>query len=328
MTFNNCSFFKTAKIVTFTLLSALFIMSCGDDEPKVLATATFDYNFHNGEVVSAAPYAGVHPTDFMAKMDLQELENGGTRITISLDNTISGATYHMHAHDAADLSSTTNGTPYLETPNSDIFAQMLQGNGNSVSISQETEMSISELTNSYEGFFVIHDPLQSVSTTDISTYLIVGGFARAQGNASNFSSAEFMYDFNTGQLVPSFAYMGSHNNNLGASIRVDEISDNRSRIVASIINSMDGETYHTHAHDMADAATTPNMTPYNETPNAAVFASAIIGNGDTARKALVSDMSFTDITSNYDGFFVVHDPLQAITTVDPTTYVILGVFAR
>ena len=31
---------------------------------------------------------------------------------------------------------------------------------------------------------------------------------------------------------------------------------------------------------------------------------------------------------SYDGFVVVHDPLQAITTVDPTTYVILGVFAR
>jgi len=34
------------------------------------------------------------------------------------------------------------------------------------------------------------------------------------------------------------------------------------------------------------------------------------------------------LTSTYEAFFVIHDPLQALTTTDPTTYVVLGVFAN
>ena len=79
---------------------------------------------------------------------------------------------------------------------------------------------------------------------------------------------------------------------------------------------------------MADPATTPNGTPYNETPNGDVFAMAIMGNGGTASGTNDSSLSYDELTTNYDGFFVVHDPLQPVTTVDPTTYVFLGVFAR
>ncbi len=317
--------FSTILAIASSLFLLGFLSSCGDD--PVLESTSFNYVIHNGQAVPSAAYAGSHPTDFTATMKLDEMENGNTMITLTLDNTVEGATYHMHAHDAADASTTPNGTPYNETPNGDIFAQMVEGNGNTVSVSQEASMSFTELTDTYSGFFVVHDPLQAISTTDITSYLVVGGFARTQDNPT-YSSATFSYDFNTGQLVPDFAYAGTHDTDLAATIQVDELADNKSRITVRIMNTMDGETYNTHAHDMADAATTPNGTPYIETPNGEVFAGPIEGNGNMAARTNVSSMSYEMITTSYDGFFVVHDPLQDLSTTDPTTYVLLGVFAR
>lgn len=144
----------------------------------------------------------------------------------------------------------------------------------------------------------------------------------------DLQSQTFNYDFNTGQVAQAFAYAGDHQGNLSATITVDENEDGGSDITVTLNNTIDGETYPTHAHDMADAATTPNMTPYNESPNSGVFAGAIMGNGSSASLTQTSTMSFEEITTTYDGFFVVHDPLQAVNTADPTTYVVLGVFAR
>ena len=318
---------KNLIISSLLLLAMLSIISCGEDDPFVGQQTSFEYSIHNGQAVPTIPYAGIHPNDFLVKMSLEEKEDGTTDITLDLMNTISGATYHMHAHDAADATTTPNGTPYDETPNSEIFAQMVEGNGGTVSVTQTANLSYEELTSSYSGFFVVHDPLQSISTTDISSYLVVGGFAR-DGGSADFDSSTFSYDFNTGQLVPSFAYDGTHPNNLQATIQVDELANNQSRVTVRLMNSMDGEVYHMHAHDMADASTTPNMTPYIESPNLDVFANMVTGNGGMTGATNISNMSYDMITNSYDGFFVVHDPLQDITTIDPTTYVILGVFAR
>lgn len=318
---------KNIRIISLLILPILFFASCSEEEPFEGESTSFNYSLHNGQAVPSAPYGGIHPNDFSAVMSIDENEDGTSDITVELMNTISGATYHIHAHDAADASTTTNGTPYNESPNSDLFAQMVEGNGSSVSVTQTTSMSYSEITSDYAGFFVVHDPLQTISTTDITTYLVVGGFARG-GGTSELSSSTFNYDFNTGQLVASFAYTGTHPNDLGATIQVDELADDRARVTVRLMNTLDGETYHMHAHDMADPNTTPNGTPYIESPNAEIYASMLIGNGGMAGSTKISDMSYEFITNNYDGFFVVHDPLQDITTVDPTTYVVLGVFAR
>lgn len=320
--------FNQASLLMLSLaVFALLLMpSCKEEDP-VYEMTSYSYTVHNGQAVAAAPYGGSHPTDFSANLALEELENGNTKITVTLNNTIDGATYHLHAHDAADAASTPNGTPYNETPNSDILAQMIEGNGSTVTITQEATMGYTELTSSYEGFFVVHDPLQAISTTDITSYLVVGGFARAQ-TALTLSSNTFQYAFNTGQLVADFAYAGTHSNALSASIQIDELAENKSRVTVRIMDTMDGETYHTHAHDMADAATTPNGTPYIESPNTGVFAAPIAGNGGTASSTYVSDMSYSDLTTVYDGFFVIHDPLQDLSTTNPTTYVVLGVFGR
>lgn len=313
------------KILTILFLSAMFMASC--TEEPVLQSKTIEYEFHNGQTVPTAPYTGYHKSDLSASLMIQELESGSTNITVELKNTMDGETYHMHAHDAADPATTPNGTPYNESPNADLFAQMLVGNGATTSITQETSMSYDEIVNNYEGFFVVHDPLQAVNTADIATYLIVAAFAKDQ-TATNLESMSFNYAFNTGQVEPTFAYDGTHADNFNSEIRIDELADGRTRITVVHNNTMDGMTYATHAHDMADPTTTPNGTPYIESPNGGVFAGGIIGNGGTNGAANISDLSYTEVTSSYNGFFVVHDPLQTIDTTNPKSYIILGVFAR
>ncbi len=316
------TFFKTFTL----LLVGLFLMASCTETPE-LESKTITYQFNNGQLVPTAPYSGYHNSNLSATMTISELESGMTSITVALMNTMDGETYPMHAHDAADASTTPNGTPYNESPNGDIFATVIVGNGGTATITEETAIEYDELVNNYEGFFVVHDPLQAVNTADITTYLIVSSFAKDQ-TITAFDSETFNYDFNTGQIVEAFAYEGTHDTNLSSLIRVDELADGRSRVTVVHNNTMNGMTYATHAHDMADPATTPNGTPYNETPNGDVFAGAILGNGGSIGIARISDMSFAEITTSYDGFFVVHDPLQDIDTTDPTTYLILGVFAR
>jgi len=162
-------------LLLFALLAVSFTSCGGDDD---LATESYSYAFHTGQTVAAAPYSGTHPTDFSATLVLDEMENGNTMVTVNLENTVDGEVYNMHAHDAADATTTPNGTPYNETPNATVLALQVTGNGGSASGSQESTLSITELSTTYEAFFVIHDPLQAISTTDISTYLVVGSFAR------------------------------------------------------------------------------------------------------------------------------------------------------
>lgn len=326
-------FFFSRLLIPMLAFGMIFTASSCDkdddddmDKNPSMKMSTYMYDFNNGQVASS-PYEGSHPDNLMAEMMVEEMANGGSKITVTLENTVDGQMYPVHAHDAADPSTTPNGTPYNETPNSDVFTKMIEGNGGTASISQETNMSYSELTGSYEGFFVVHDPMQAVNTADISTYLVVGSFAREQ-NETNFSKMSYSYDFNTGQLAQAFAYSGTHSDDLSAMISVQELATGNSRVQVHIMNTMNGEMYATHAHDKADPATTPNGTPYDESPNGDVLVQMIEGNGGTAYGGQLSTMSYTELTTTYEAFFVIHDPLQAINTADPTTYIVLGNFAR
>lgn len=297
----------------------------GSNNNQNMESMTYNYEFNNGQVVASAPYSGAHMDNLTASMMVEEMGANETKISVTLTNTVNGETYHIHAHDAADPADTPNGTPYNETPNGDVFSQMATGNGGEVTVTQTISMSYSDITSDYEGFFVVHDPLQGISTTDISTYLIVGLFAREQGE-TNYSSSTFNYDFNTGQVDAAFEYDGAHASNLSAMLKIQELAEG-SRVSVVLMNSLSGEMYMVHAHDMADPNDTPNGTPYDETPNGDVLSLMIEGNGGNAHMSQTSSMSYNSLTSMYEAFFVVHDPLQAISTTDPTTYVILGVFA-
>lgn len=165
---------KNLGKVTMAMVVAMSFASCSedddmmDDEPM---TMSYSYDFSSG-------YSGSHPTDFSAMLEVEEIDANSSKITVTLMNTVDGETYMIHAHDAADPATTPNGTPYNETPNSNVFVQMAAGNGGTVTATQTANMSYEEITGAYEAFFVVHDPTQAISTTDISTYLVVGAFAR------------------------------------------------------------------------------------------------------------------------------------------------------
>lgn len=314
------------------LSSALVFSACKKDEepeptPDPKKSATYNYEFNNGQVVPSAAYDGMHSDQLHATMLVEEVSASESKITVTVHNTMDGETYMVHAHDAADPATTPNGTPYNETPNSNVFVQMGTGNGGDITLTQNVSMSYSAITSNYEGFFVIHDPLQSVNTADISTYLVVGSFARTQ-TSSGLARSSYNYGFNTGQLNAAYAYQGTHANTLSATLTVQELGDGSTRVSAWLDNTISGQTYMVHAHDAADPTTTPNGTPYNETPNSGLMVLMLSGNGGLTGNSQISSMSYSDITANYQGFFVVHDPLQAIDTTDPTTYVILGLFAQ
>lgn len=325
---------KQSIAVLVMLVAGNFALtSCSSDddsgmvnEPIELREASFVYNFNNGQIVADAPYMGDHTDNLMAEMKVEELMNEETRITVTLMNTISGEVYPVHAHDAADPATTPNGTPYNETPNSAVFTAMIEGNGGDVSASNTTSMSFDMIVEQYEAFFVVHDPLQDLSTTDLTTYVILGTFARNQPTA-NFARSSYSYDFNTGQLNPDFAYSGSHPSDLTSMLTLQELANGETRVSVMLDNSISGETYMVHAHDFADPEQTPNGTPYDETPNSAVL-NLMIQGGSYANKSMQSSMSFGELDNEYGGFFVIHDPLQDISTTDPTTYVGLGVFAN
>lgn len=323
-----------------TISTIFLITSCKKEEDKkqddVITNpiftpgmvSNFDYEFNNGQVVASGSYDGNHSDELIAKMRVEELSGNQTKITVTLINTIWGEIYHVHAHDAADPATTPNGTPYNETPNANMFSQEIHGIGGiEVSAFQIVNQSYADVVNNYNGFLVVHDPFQAVSTTNLSSYLVLGTFAKPQA-ASNLDSESFQTFFNTGQIDPSYAYAGTHPNTLKSTLKIQELADGRSRVSVLLNFSQNGETYMVHAHDFADPATTPNGTPYNETPNSGVCALMITGNGGSARAGQISNLSIDEITTMYEGFFVVHDPFQAISTTDPTTYVLLSQFAR
>jgi len=162
---------KTASIA---LVLIVLFTSCNKDKKRV---ENYSYSVNSGQLNSAWAYTGTHANTVSADLKL-EGQKDGTMITVTINNTVDGETYNVHAHDAADAASTPNGTPYNETPNVDVFVKQITGNGASSSESFLTTMSVTELTETYEGFLVVHDPLQTMSTTDPATFIVLGSFAR------------------------------------------------------------------------------------------------------------------------------------------------------
>ena len=135
------------------------------------------------------------------------------------------------------------------------------------------------------------------------------------------------YPFNTGQLGAGTAYSGSHGA-ITATVKLTE-NGNQTTVTVTLMGTMNGQDYNVHVHDSADPLTTPNGTPYNETPNTSILVTTIAGNGGTVSKDYTSTMSYNDLVNNYTGgFFVVHDPTQPISTTNIQTYLIVGAFEQ
>jgi hypothetical protein len=169
---------KLSMIALFGMLAILFSCNDSDDMP-MLRSQTFEYSFNEGQLVGAATaYVGQHPRNLGARMLVEEQSNGTAKITITLTNTLSGRMYMIHAHDAANPATTPNGTPYNEAPNSNVLSAMVTPQGSTAVVEHQATLSYDQIINNYEGFLVVHDPTQNISTTDLTTYLILGLFAR------------------------------------------------------------------------------------------------------------------------------------------------------
>ena len=165
---------KQIKIMAFALVAvSVGLTSCAEKmDPK---TSTTDYAFNTGQVGAGTAYDGTHGAMTSSIKFTEDGDN--TKLTVTLTNTINGQDYNLHVHDAANPATTPNGTPYNETPNATILAGTIQGNGGTVSKDFTAMHSYAYLMDTYAGgFFVVHDPTQTISTTDLTTYLIVGAF--------------------------------------------------------------------------------------------------------------------------------------------------------
>lgn len=173
---------KNLKLSLSALLCTMVLLiSCNesDDQQPMLRMETFEYSFNEGQLVGAATaYVGEHPRNLTARMLVEEQPNGMAKITVTLNNTLSGQMYMIHAHDAANPANTPNGTPYNEAPNGNVLSAMVTPQGGSAVVEHQSTLSFDQIVNSYEGFLVVHDPTQDISTTDLTTYLILGVFAR------------------------------------------------------------------------------------------------------------------------------------------------------
>ncbi len=182
---NLTSVTRVFVLAAIFITSGLALSSCDKEEamaPTPQAPAkqsmTYTYPFNTGQVGAGTAYAGTHPSTITATLKIEELEANKSKLTVTLTNTIMGLEYMVHAHDAADPATTPNGTPYNESPNVDVLTTHVHGTGGTAMNSQEVNMSFAALTATYNGFFVVHDPTQAISTTDLTTYLFVGAFAR------------------------------------------------------------------------------------------------------------------------------------------------------
>jgi len=162
------------KVASIALVLSVAFTSCNKDKNRV---EDFNYTVNTGQLNAAWAYAGDHASNVTADIKL-EGQKEGTMITVTINNSVNGETYNVHAHDAAEATSTPNGTPYNEAPNAGVFVKQISGNGSAASASFLSTMSVTELTETYEGFLVVHDPLQTMSTTDPTTFIILGSFAR------------------------------------------------------------------------------------------------------------------------------------------------------
>ena len=152
--------------VAFVMITVAMLSSCAKDP----MTKSVDYPFNTGQLGAGTAYSGTHGT---VTATVKLTENGNqTTVTVTLNGTMNAQDYNIHVHDAQ-----AGSPPYNQTPNSAILVMTITGNGGSVSKDYTSTMSYNDLVNNYAGgFFVVHDPTQAISTTNLQTYLVVGTF--------------------------------------------------------------------------------------------------------------------------------------------------------
>jgi hypothetical protein len=314
------------------LFTSIFFFSCKKETPtpdpvpvapKILSV---NYRFNNGDLHNGYAYQGQHPDNFNAKLRLIEKDDK-VLAEITLYNSIQDRQYVIEAHQIADSTKTPNKTPFIQNPASTIFTKTIIGTGGTVTVFQEIEKTFAQISTDTNYVLIIHDPLQTYSTSLAYRFLVYTSFT-VQAAPTTLKSNFFNYSFNTGQVETYFAYSGDHPSNLTGLMHIQELADGNTRISLKLNDTEPNKNYEVRTYDVADSNSTPNNTPYNETSNSNLYNGQVVGNGKSANFNKVSSIGFNELTSNYLGFLVVHDPLVNVNTQDPKTFVIFNSFAR
>jgi len=109
-------------------------------------------------------------------------------------------------------------------------------------------------------------------------------------------------------------------------MKLEAVDSGGTLLRLTLYHTVAGATYPIHAHDYADS--TPHGGPYLLAVNGDILDQNPVGTGDSLTVEQYSRYDRAELTENYRGFLVVHDPLQAVNTADPTTLLIIDRFAR
>lgn len=159
--------FSQRIIIVLPLLFTVLFGACKKDDDEERATKTYSYTFNVGAIGES--YVGTHPKTMASQVTITEQANGKSKLTVMLTNTLSGKTYNVHFHEAMAGST----PPYNQTPR---YIITVTGNGSTAINAVVLSDSFETLTAAFKGFYVVHDPTQTLSTTDFKTFLIVGAY--------------------------------------------------------------------------------------------------------------------------------------------------------
>ena len=153
--------------IVLPLLFTMLLAACEKDDDKKMAAKTYSYTFNTGAIGES--YVGTHPKTMASQVTVTEQANGKSKLTVMLTNTLSGKTYNVHLHEAMAGST----PPYNQMPK---YIITVTGNGTTAANTVVLSDSFETLTAAFKGFYVVHDPTQTLSTTDFKTFLIVGTY--------------------------------------------------------------------------------------------------------------------------------------------------------
>ena len=176
------------RLTVIALLGVLSILafSCKKDDPtdvaKVYRRQVYTYQFNSGQVIGKPAYYNrrVRLDSMRATVVLQEQPLNQTLITVTLFNGPGGAVFPVGVH---RVDSSYWG--YSAGPDARVFAKQMatKGLGSAVTDSFRSRYSFDFLTEEYNGFFTVKDPVAPdpeyrIDTTSSAVFPVFGTFAR------------------------------------------------------------------------------------------------------------------------------------------------------
>jgi hypothetical protein len=169
--------------------------------------------------------------------------------------------------------------------------------------------------------------LRSLFYVSIATLAFAACSEKEDAPGPQYRQRVFNYDFNKGQVVGFSGYAGTLDKSLRATLTLDELPKDSTRITLNLINTKPGVPYFTGAFDATDTTD----FGYALYPNARVFSKFIAGTGGNVSTFQLVNKRFDSLVNNYNGYLVVQDTTYGVGMSDSlssSAFLIFGTFAR